>query len=94
MKKSQIFLGTTAFALAITGGLATKASRKSITHLVGWTSSNGVNCHRLSIMHLTTVKNDQSITVRTTANTKTLYTATGPVGATVCHKPLYSNPQN
>ena len=93
MKKSQIFLGGSAFLLAIAGALATKASHKAITHLAGWTSSNGAVCHRLVAMHLTTVQNI-GVTARTTAGNKTLYTATGAVGSTVCGKKLYTNPQN
>jgi len=94
MKKSQIFFGTSAFVLAIAGALVTKASRKNVTHLAGWTSFFGAFCHRVGDMLFTTIKHGLAKTVRTAANVKTLYTATGAVGHTSCGKKLYTNPQN
>lgn len=76
--------------LAIVGVLGTKANRKGITHLVGWTTSSGAVCHRLGSILVTTVKHLNSRTARTAGGSKTLYTAMGPVGATVCGKKCYT----
>jgi len=92
MKKSQTFLGTSAFALAIAGALATKAGLKNVTHIACYTIG-GVS-HRTGPMLFTTVKHGLAKTVRTARGIKTLYTASGPVGATVCGKKLYTNPWN
>ena len=94
MKKSQFLLGMCTSALAIAGTLATKASRKDITHLVGWTSSSGAVCHRLGHLLVTTIQHNGSQTARTAAGAKTLYTATGAVGATVCGKKCYTGAWN
>jgi|GEM_PF-2509750 len=94
MKKSQIFLGASAFLLAISGALATKASLKNVTHLVGWTSSSGAVCHKINNQLLTTIKHGLARTARTVGGIKTLYTAQVVGSQTVCGKKLYTNPQN
>jgi len=94
MKKSQIFLGANAIVLVIFGVMATKATRKSITHVCGWTTASGAICHRLSSALLTTIKHGPAKTARTAANVKTLYTVSGPVGRTICGKKCYTNAQN
>ena len=93
MKKSQIFLGASAFLLAISGALATKASLKNIKHIAGFTS--GGVCVRLGNLPYTTIQHNNASVARTASATKTLYTVTGVQGtSTVCGKVLYTNPQN
>jgi hypothetical protein len=90
MKKSQIFLGASAFLLAIAGALATKASFKNISHLAGYTISG--RCHQLGNRVLTTVA--QGNKAHTSLNVKTLYTAQVISGVTKCGKILYTQPVN
>jgi len=88
MKKSQIFLGGSAFLLAISGALATKASHKNVLHLVGYTVLGA--CHRIGNALLTTVKHNGANTALTSAGNKTVYTVTGAANNTVCGKKLYT----
>ena len=94
MKKSRFFLGASAFLLAISGALATKASLKNIKHIAGYTGAGGA-CHILGDLSYTTRQHNGSTVARTALGTRTLYTAIRIGAFTLCGgKVLYTNPQN
>ena len=99
MKKSQIFLGASAFILAIAGAMATKASHRSITYTYGTKyGSNNVNCHKLTNTPLLTTIQTPGLNLKahtSISNFKTLYTAVTDVnGITHCGRILYTQGKN
>jgi len=96
MKKSQIFLGVSAFLLAISGALATKASHRTDTHLAGFTISGACQRFGSVALNYTTLRHNNAKKAHTSAglSAKTLYTVGGSVGNTSCGVVLYTNPQN
>ncbi len=92
MKKSQIFLGTSAFVLALAGALASKASHRLPVLTAGTKGSMGNGCASKQVVAATTVNHGG---VRkhqhTAAGVQTLYTAhTNAQNVLTCGKTLYT----
>ena len=91
MKKSQIFLGTSAFVLALVGAVASRASRKLPIFTAATKGVQGNLCSNKQQIQGTTINSGGQLNKAHTANGgHTFYTARKLNGATVCGKTLYT----
>jgi hypothetical protein len=92
MKKSQIFLGASAFVLAIAGAFASKASHRDIKHTI--CTKQTANSHCGAKIAFTTVQASGHLQATVGTDHALVYScvSTGPVLKTKCGRALFSRP--
>ena len=93
MTKSQIFLGASAFVLALAGAFASKASYRLQTITVATKGAMGDKCLNIQQIQATTINSGNLNKARTVNGGRTFVTVRRVNDALVCGKTVYTKPE-